>query len=186
MKIRLGFVTNSSSSSFICEICGEAISGWDMCLSDADMSRCENGHEICNDHIDEDKHREAIEKRFYKETRAILEERQYKDSDLMAYLSKNNKTIEDILKLSVEEIETLFQSKLDWNAADDSCYLSKKEYISIEDRPEYGFFKEMGPLCMHDEITDKELVDFAVKKLDITKEELEQLTREALIAEDNK
>lgn len=30
MKYRKSFVTNSSSSSFICEVCGEVESGYDM------------------------------------------------------------------------------------------------------------------------------------------------------------
>lgn len=50
MKLRSGFVSNSSSSSFICSVCGETQSGMDLCLSDADMFRCENGHDICNEH----------------------------------------------------------------------------------------------------------------------------------------
>ena len=36
-KYRKDFVTNSSSSSFVCDVCGETASGWDMGLSDAGM-----------------------------------------------------------------------------------------------------------------------------------------------------
>ena len=49
MKIRNGFVSNSSSSSFICNVCNGAESGWDLCLDDAGMFNCENGHCV---HID--------------------------------------------------------------------------------------------------------------------------------------
>lgn len=35
MKFRKDFVTNSSSSSYVCEICGRTESGWDMELSEA-------------------------------------------------------------------------------------------------------------------------------------------------------
>ena len=51
MKIRLGFVSNSSSSSYICEVCGETQSGMDMCLSDADMYQCVNEHTFCTNHL---------------------------------------------------------------------------------------------------------------------------------------
>ena len=50
MKIRSSFVTNSSSSSYICEVCGGVESGYDMCLSDANMVECENGHVFCRGH----------------------------------------------------------------------------------------------------------------------------------------
>ena len=44
VKIRKGFVSNSSSSSFVCDITGHTESGWDMSLSEVDMYECENGH----------------------------------------------------------------------------------------------------------------------------------------------
>ena len=49
MKVRNGFVSNSSSSSFICELCGRQESGWDACPDEFDMCECENGHVICMD-----------------------------------------------------------------------------------------------------------------------------------------
>jgi hypothetical protein len=51
MKYRTSFVTNSSSSSFICDVCGNSESGWDMGLSDAGMYECENGHTFCDSHL---------------------------------------------------------------------------------------------------------------------------------------
>ena len=49
MKFRKDFVTNSSSSSYVCEICGRTESGWDMGLSGAEMMECVNGHTFCCD-----------------------------------------------------------------------------------------------------------------------------------------
>lgn len=50
MKKRYGFVSNSSSSSYTCDVCGNNESGWDLCISEIDMSECVNGHTFCNDH----------------------------------------------------------------------------------------------------------------------------------------
>lgn len=44
MKIRMGFVSNSSTSSFTCCISGVHEAGRDLCFDDADMCECENGH----------------------------------------------------------------------------------------------------------------------------------------------
>jgi len=58
MKVRKFFVSNSSSSSFVCDVCGEDYTSWDACLSEAEMFECEYGHTICESHklgeIDED------------------------------------------------------------------------------------------------------------------------------------
>ncbi len=67
MKIRTCFVSNSSSSSCVCDLCGESFIGWDACLSDAGMFQCVNGHTVCqeesvidfSDWIDEREQREV-------------------------------------------------------------------------------------------------------------------------------
>ena len=56
MKIRSGFVSNSSSSSFMCDFCGSVESGY-ASLSDVEMIECRNGHTLCDHHaIDLQKH----------------------------------------------------------------------------------------------------------------------------------
>ena len=50
MKIRLAFVSNSSSESFTCDFCGHTASGWDMGLNDAQLYECVNGHTFCDEH----------------------------------------------------------------------------------------------------------------------------------------
>lgn len=47
MKKRTGFVSNSSSSSFICVACGREEGGFDASISDFDMVCCENDHTFC-------------------------------------------------------------------------------------------------------------------------------------------
>jgi len=51
MRIRRGFVSNSSSSSYICDITGEEASGWDMSLDEAEMYQCEMGHTFLEEYV---------------------------------------------------------------------------------------------------------------------------------------
>ena len=51
MKVRRGFVSNSSSSSFVCVICDNVESGYDASLNDVGICECDNGHTMCQDHI---------------------------------------------------------------------------------------------------------------------------------------
>ena len=51
MKLRHGFVSNSSTSSFLCCVCGTMEAGSDSCgMSEYGFCRCENEHEMCIDH----------------------------------------------------------------------------------------------------------------------------------------
>ena len=56
MKIRKCYVSNSSSSSFVCEVCGNIESGWDSSFSDVGMAICTCGHVICEAHIQGDRY----------------------------------------------------------------------------------------------------------------------------------
>ena len=51
MKIRQGFVSNSSSSSFTCDICGDVSDGYDLDMEEAGVYECVNGHCFCEDHM---------------------------------------------------------------------------------------------------------------------------------------
>jgi hypothetical protein len=46
MKTKLAHVTNSSSTSYICAVSGEVVSGWDLVESDAGFLHCLAGHEF--------------------------------------------------------------------------------------------------------------------------------------------
>lgn len=50
MKRRAGLVSNSSSSSYTCDVCGHTESGFDCELSDFGMFECEHGHTCCDEH----------------------------------------------------------------------------------------------------------------------------------------
>jgi len=98
VKKRSYFVSNSSSSSFICEVCGCTESGMDWGVSDADMFHCENGHTVCNSHKlkVEEKIEEDIENDDYEDDYGYLDEKycplccmkDVSDSDALEYLFK--------------------------------------------------------------------------------------------------
>ncbi|MHA2280252.1 MAG: hypothetical protein ACXAC5_05275 [Promethearchaeota archaeon] len=94
MKIRAGFVSNSSSSSFLCNVCGEMETGWDGQYSFA-TSYCCRGHEMCSEHIDklvskftlEDKKKAVLEDEYFAET--------LKDEEVALINKGNSFAIED-------------------------------------------------------------------------------------------
>ena len=48
MKTRLGFISNSSSTTFICDICGTGEGGFDLCISDIEWAACVNDCYMCD------------------------------------------------------------------------------------------------------------------------------------------
>jgi hypothetical protein len=83
MKIRDGFVSNSSSSSFICDTCNQDYSGWDACPSDFNHHQCRNDHIFCeNSFVNKEKF--DILRNKFDDMEHLLPKEWYKDKDRVA------------------------------------------------------------------------------------------------------
>ena len=113
MKIRNGFVSNSSSSSFICEVSGEVESGMDMSIREAEMYGCEKGHVFCERYLIDDKNEissfeeDDEEDELPSRMCPLCQFKHLSDNDMIAYLLKKlNLTKEKIL----QEVKTKFKT----------------------------------------------------------------------------
>lgn len=118
MKFRRDFVTNSSSSSYICEICGSKRMGMDLSISDAGMSYCVNGHCVC----DEDMYTIPVEMMI---------------AELMKVDAQREE--EDFKNLSYGEILDLYDDYYDgrWNVPEEYCPICRFEEYSESDMAKY-------------------------------------------------
>lgn len=97
MKIRLGFVSNSSSSSYVCDVTGEAFEVNDECFKDAGLVQCVNGH-------------------VFKEEFMVPWEPEYPDKETM--LAKLDEVIDSkkdcaaLRKLNLKQLQTEYADKL--------------------------------------------------------------------------
>jgi hypothetical protein len=147
MKIRQGFVSNSSSSSFTCIICGEEYSGMDAGLEDAEMFECCNGHVFCESHISE-------EDRFTAFKEYLLNDE---------YFPKKFKN--KIKNMTAEELEDFLENE---EVDEDD------EFDRTDEEMRYGFPEKFCPICNFLNLDPKTTVEYLLKKYDITKEEIKQ------------
>ena len=132
MKYRKCHVTNSSSSSFVCDICGRVESGWDMSISEAGMYECVNGHTFCCD--------EALEVSKKDLIKLILEEGWNKTygGDIISEENLNNMEWEDLMEYcggdyDVPECFCPICNFIEYSEYDLSKYLLKKYGISRDE-----------------------------------------------------
>ena len=147
MKIRLGFVSNSSSSSFICDFCGSVVSDRDLSMEDAGMLTCENGHVFCNEETDFSC--DDLSEDFIKELKEYAKDRKYWGSDNLSkdFISK----IDAVLSgdLSVDEFKTylyeediIYAIKYEWGIPEKYCPVCNRKH-KMEQDEDYIKYKEL-------------------------------------------
>lgn len=157
MKYKTDFTTNSSSSSYVCEICGDDVSGMDMSLSEAKMYECENGHVFCNSHSTKSDYDLVLAK--------VLKEVDYwsnKKPDKYYTQEEINENKENEQKLFIK-----LQSDKDYDI-DDLIY----EYELNSDFPE-----SCCPICKLEELQDYDILKYIIKTKNLNLEEIEKEIR---------
>ena len=101
MKIRLDFVTNSSSSSFICDICDRTESGFNISSFELGIGECHNNHWICFDCIEKEYSSEFIKQEIARELNLSEEFKRKLDNlesfdDILSTLYENDLYLEYI------------------------------------------------------------------------------------------
>ena len=143
MKFRTSFVTNSSSSSYICEICGRTESGFDMSVGDCEMAICENGHTFCQS--------EMLELPSKEEMITTILENAYNE-DIYDYNTGNYKTI------PTEELKTMDEDELF------EIFCGEDKYYNV---PEC-----VCPICQFIEYSESDLSAYLLKQHGVSREEV--------------
>lgn len=135
MKIRNGFVSNSSTSSFICDFCGYLVAERDLCLSDAGMIYCEHEHLFCEDHAENFNLWDLTDENF-KDIKEMLLRRIEKYSDDNCEWEKD----------FIEKIDLYLESDDEEKDADMEDYLDSIE-ATYYLREEIGIPEKYCPVC---------------------------------------
>lgn len=204
MKFRSSFVTNSSSSSYICDVCNRAEGGYDLSLSDVEMYECENGHTVCDDEIityDIDDIEEIVHKinakNYLAEQDAIKEA--YNSKKEKTYDWRYSQAVKVVLKAKMNGFETKedLDAYMDLENAKCRDFIDKLSMLGFEEAydlsedfiyttPEtiydirYNMPSEFCPICQLKHITIYDALDTALNKLGITRKELDEMAREYL------
>jgi len=144
MKIRKGFVSNSSSSSFTCDVCGETAAGFDISLTDFDMWQCQNDHISCDKHFKKNLNSFEVKKKVL-----LYDDKWHKENF-------KETTGKDVEKATDDEIEKYLE-----NDGQDMVYEMRYE-LPIE----------FCPCCIFETVANSDIVNYLFKREKTTHKKL--------------
>ena len=171
-KYRQGFVSNSSSSSFVCDVCGYETSGYDMCLSEAGMVQCENGHELCEEHL-----LELSKKQAQSVLKRLCECGKISQNELNDFIKENNIDIDHLTFKDIKLISNeLGYGDFRYSVPECLCPLCNFEELSDSDTmlylqkeyniPEIEVFEELKKINpRRKKLRDKEYNEYVLRKI---------------------
>lgn len=134
MKLRNGFVSNSSSSSFTCDVCGNTESGMDACASDLGFEQCVNGHCFCQDH--QDGLEGGSPEQLRTEIASIIKGKTWRDD------AWKKEALQQLADTEDEDLEQLFEDEYnDDGCSPCSCPLCQLQDVSDSDMLKYLYLK---------------------------------------------
>jgi hypothetical protein len=157
MKIRAGFVSNSSSSSFVCDVTGDVESGFNVSLEEVGMCQCENGHTFSVTYLV----CELEDIPFEAKARIVAEGNVTISCD-------RDKTLEERRKERKEKIEKFLAETSD---AEIMTLFEEEEY-NEEIKYNSELPEEMCPICSFKEFDLNDIRAFLYRKLNKTNEEI--------------
>lgn len=165
MKIRKGFVSNSSTSSFTCDVCGDEQMGRDIGLVDADMYQCENGHTFCRDSCIKG----------VKGADELIEEIGLKNilkARFQQYIEKHSQSEDEVD--TIEEIQSKLID-LDNDTLDEDEIM---EYLSDWFEFEYSIPESCCPICRFEVLDNDDVSAYMLKKIGQTRDQLKKEIKE--------
>lgn len=168
MKIRTGFVSNSSSSSFICDVSGEVYSGYDAGLSDFDLMECTNEHIFHESYLVGDPYEPEILERIL--IKDVYSNATYDIKDKYKLTWRDELSAVQKKEANEEAEKTILEIKErgEWNNILQECKSKVRNSIPVE----------CCPICSLTYIKDDTISDYLLNKYNESKEEIKKEIRE--------
>ncbi len=142
MKTRQGFVSNSSSSSFVCDVSGEGYEGWDGDYGDIRQACCANGHSFSSEYmLAEGSQLSTADKRSY------MLEHGDNDRDTVAFKAATEGQIE---QWWLDEWEEDYEDDLDY----------------------FDLSEAKCPICQFQKACDRDIMAYLLKHTATSREEM--------------